>query len=166
MPISGAQKPKVGSYILYSEMASGDQFRYTSPIPRGSAEGDNSVTFKAQHAGAKWCQFQWPHDRRVETMKNTTPTPIRIRRFITDRYAYRARPDYLSELITFGVLVLTVFWSMFVLASAMAGTLKWAQIGEKEFYELIDYSSFSYVASPGRSVAEVAAASWLEWFSK
>ena len=57
-------------------------------------------------------------------MKNTTPTPIRIRRFITDRYAYRARPDYLSELITFGVLVVSVFWSMFVLASAMAGTLK------------------------------------------
>ena len=32
--------------------------------------------------------------------------------------------DYLSELITFGVIVLTVFWSMFVLAGAMAGTLK------------------------------------------
>jgi hypothetical protein len=57
-------------------------------------------------------------------MKNTTPTPIRVRRFITDRYAYRARPDYSSELITFGVIVLTVFWSMFVLASAMAGIPK------------------------------------------
>ena len=55
-------------------------------------------------------------------MKNTTPMPIRVRRFITDRYAYRSRPDYFSELITFGVIVLTVFWSMFVLASAMAGT--------------------------------------------
>jgi hypothetical protein len=57
-------------------------------------------------------------------MKNTSLTPIRVRRFITDRYAYRAEPDYLSELITFGVIVLTVFWSMFVLAGAMAGTLK------------------------------------------
>jgi len=57
-------------------------------------------------------------------MKNTTPTSIRVRRFITDRYAYRAQPGYSSELITFGVIVLTVFWSMFVLASAMAGTLK------------------------------------------
>jgi hypothetical protein len=57
-------------------------------------------------------------------MKNRTPTPIRVRRFITDRYAYRARPDYSSELITFGVIVLTFFWSMFVLASAMAGTLR------------------------------------------
>jgi len=57
-------------------------------------------------------------------MKNTSLTPIRVRRFITDRYAYRAQPGYLSELITFGVIVLTVFWSMFVLAGAMAGTLK------------------------------------------
>jgi len=57
-------------------------------------------------------------------MKNTTPAPIRFRRFIIDRYAYRAQPNYLSELITFGVIVFTVFWSMFVLAGAMAGTLK------------------------------------------
>jgi len=57
-------------------------------------------------------------------MKNTTPRRMHVRRFITDRYAYRTQPDYLSELITFGVIVLTVFWSMFVLASAMAGTLK------------------------------------------
>jgi hypothetical protein len=57
-------------------------------------------------------------------MKNTTRTQIRVRRFITDRYAYRAHPNYLSELITFGVIVLSAFWSMFVLAGAMAGTLK------------------------------------------
>jgi hypothetical protein len=57
-------------------------------------------------------------------MKNTTLGWMRVRRFITDRYAYRAQPDYSSELITFGIIVLTVFWSMFVLASAMAGTLR------------------------------------------
>ena len=57
-------------------------------------------------------------------MKNTTPMRIRVRRFITDRYAYRAQPNYLSELVTFGVIVLTAFWPMFVLASAMAGTLR------------------------------------------
>jgi hypothetical protein len=57
-------------------------------------------------------------------MKDTTPRRMRLRRFITDRYAYRTQPDYLSELITFGVIILTVFWSMFVLAGAMAGTLK------------------------------------------
>jgi len=57
-------------------------------------------------------------------MRNTSLTPIRVRRFITDRYAYRAQPDYLSELIAFGVIVLTVFWSMFALAGAMEGKLK------------------------------------------
>ncbi len=57
-------------------------------------------------------------------MKNTTPRRMRVRRFITDRYAYRSQPDYSSELSTFGVIVFSVFWSMFVLASAMAGTLK------------------------------------------
>src|SRR5437588_7851028 len=56
-------RSKTKSRLLYILMASGDQFRYTSPIPRGSAQGDNGVTFKAQRAGAKWCQFQWPHDR-------------------------------------------------------------------------------------------------------
>jgi hypothetical protein len=57
-------------------------------------------------------------------MKNTSPSRIRVRRFITDRYAYRVQPGYLSELVTFGVIVLISFWSMFVLASAMAGPLK------------------------------------------
>jgi hypothetical protein len=36
-------------------------------------------------------------------MKDTTSRRMRVRRFITDRYAYRAQPDYSSELITFGV---------------------------------------------------------------
>jgi len=57
-------------------------------------------------------------------MKNTSLTPIRVRRFITDRYAYRAQPDYSFELIAFGVIVLAIFCSMFILAGAMAGMLK------------------------------------------
>jgi len=57
-------------------------------------------------------------------MKKTTPTRIRVRRFITDRYAYRTQPNYLSELVVFGIIVLTATWPIFVLASAMAGTLK------------------------------------------
>jgi hypothetical protein len=57
-------------------------------------------------------------------MKSTTPTRIRVRRFITDRYAYRAQPNYLSELVAFGTIVLTAFWPIFVLARAMAGTLR------------------------------------------
>jgi hypothetical protein len=57
-------------------------------------------------------------------MKSTTPTRIRVRRFITDRYAYRTQPDYFSELLAFGVIVATAIWPMFVLADAIAGTLK------------------------------------------
>lgn len=57
-------------------------------------------------------------------MKKTTPTRIRVRRFITDRYAYRSRPNYLSELVAFGIIVLTAFWPILVLAGAMAGRLK------------------------------------------
>jgi hypothetical protein len=60
----------------------------------------------------------------LKPMKSTTPTRIRVRRFITDRYAYRAQPNYLSELIAFGIIVLTAFWPIFLLASAMAGTLR------------------------------------------
>ena len=57
-------------------------------------------------------------------MKITTPTRIRVRRFITDRYAYRAQPNYSSEVVAFGIIVLTAVWPIFVLARAMAGTLR------------------------------------------
>jgi hypothetical protein len=57
-------------------------------------------------------------------MKETTPMRIRIRRFITDRHAYRAKPDYLPELIAFGIVVVLVSWPVFLLVSAFAGTLK------------------------------------------
>ena len=57
-------------------------------------------------------------------MKDTTPTRIRIRRFITDRYAYRAKPDFLPELIAFGLVIVVVSWPMVLLAEAFAGALK------------------------------------------
>jgi hypothetical protein len=57
-------------------------------------------------------------------MKSTTPTRIKIRRFITDRYAYRSQPNFLLELIVIGIVVLTAVWPIFTLASAVAGTLK------------------------------------------
>jgi hypothetical protein len=59
-----------------------------------------------------------------DAMKSTTPMRIRIRRFITDRYAYRAKPDYLPELVAFGIIVLIALGPLFYLASAFAGTLK------------------------------------------
>jgi hypothetical protein len=57
-------------------------------------------------------------------MKETTPTRIKIRRFITDRYAYRARPDFLPELVAFAVVLAVVTWPLFLVASAFAGTLR------------------------------------------
>ena len=42
---------------------------------------------------------------------------IRTSRFFTDRYAYRERPDYLIELVAFGVIVIT---AILALANAMA----------------------------------------------
>ena len=50
-------------------------------------------------------------------MKPTTPMRIRASRFLTDRYAYRERPDYLIELVAFGIIVTTAILS---LANAMA----------------------------------------------
>jgi hypothetical protein len=50
-------------------------------------------------------------------MKPTTSMRIRAARFLTDRYAYRERPDYLIELVAFGIVVITALLS---LASAMA----------------------------------------------
>jgi hypothetical protein len=50
-------------------------------------------------------------------MKPTTPVRIRASRFLTDRHAYRERPDYLIELVAFGIIVITAILS---LANAMA----------------------------------------------
>jgi hypothetical protein len=50
-------------------------------------------------------------------MKPTTSRRIRASRFLTDRYAYRERPDYLIELVAFGIIVITTILS---LANAMA----------------------------------------------
>jgi hypothetical protein len=49
-------------------------------------------------------------------MKPTTLMRIRISRFFTDRYAYRERPDYLIELVAFGLVVIAATVS---LANAM-----------------------------------------------
>jgi hypothetical protein len=57
-------------------------------------------------------------------MKSTTPMGIRVRRFITDRYAYTTDPNYAFELVAFGLVVATAFWPIFVVVSAMAGAPK------------------------------------------
>jgi hypothetical protein len=53
-------------------------------------------------------------------MKDTTPRRIRLSRFITDRYAYRERPNYLGELVAFAIVVTTAAWPILSLAGVMA----------------------------------------------
>jgi hypothetical protein len=57
-------------------------------------------------------------------MKITSSLHVRASRFFSDRYAYRDQPNYLSELVAFGVIAATVVWPVLLLAHAMATTLK------------------------------------------
>ena len=50
-------------------------------------------------------------------MKPTTPMRIRDLRFFNDRYVYGERPDYLIELVAFGIIIITAVLS---LANALA----------------------------------------------
>jgi hypothetical protein len=50
-------------------------------------------------------------------MKPTTAMRIRTSGFRKDRYAYRERPDYLIELVAFGIIITTAILS---LTNAMA----------------------------------------------
>jgi hypothetical protein len=54
-------------------------------------------------------------------MKTTNSLRVRASRFFRDRYAYRERPDYLIELVAFGIIVIALTLS---LADAIATTLK------------------------------------------
>ena len=57
-------------------------------------------------------------------MKSTTPVRMRVRRFITDRYAYSTDPSYAFELVAFGLVVAAAFWPIVVVAGTMAETLR------------------------------------------
>jgi len=53
-------------------------------------------------------------------METTNSLRVRASRFFSDRYAYRAQPDYLSELVAFGMIVFIAAWPIILLANAMA----------------------------------------------
>jgi hypothetical protein len=53
-------------------------------------------------------------------MKTTNSLRALASRFLSDRYAYRERPDYLIELVAFGIILITLT----LLANAMATPLK------------------------------------------
>jgi hypothetical protein len=60
-------------------------------------------------------------ERRTLNMKTTNSLRVRASRFFSDRYAYRERPDYLIELVAFGIILITAILS---LANAMGTALK------------------------------------------
>jgi hypothetical protein len=45
-------------------------------------------------------------------MKTTNSLRIRASRFFSNRYAYREPPDYLVELVAFGIIVIAVALSL------------------------------------------------------
>jgi hypothetical protein len=53
-------------------------------------------------------------------METTNSIRVRVSRFFSDRYAYRTRPGYLSELVAFGLIVVVAIWPIILLANAMA----------------------------------------------
>jgi len=57
-------------------------------------------------------------------MKITTSLHVRASRFFSDRYAYRAQANYLSEFVAFAVIAAIVIWPILLLADAMAMTFK------------------------------------------
>jgi hypothetical protein len=53
-------------------------------------------------------------------MDPTNSMLFRASRFFSDRYAYRAKPGYLSELVAFGMIVFIAVWPIILVAHAMA----------------------------------------------
>ena len=60
-------------------------------------------------------------DMNTET---TNSLRIRVARFFSDRYAYRTQPNYSSELVAFGIVILIAVWPIILLANAMAVSAK------------------------------------------
>ena len=57
-------------------------------------------------------------------METTDSIRVRASRFFSDRYAYRARPNYSSELVAFGIIVFIAIWPIILLANAMAAAAR------------------------------------------
>lgn len=56
-------------------------------------------------------------DMNTET---TNSMLVRVSRFFSDRYAYRAQPGYLSELAAFATIVFIALWPIILVAHTIA----------------------------------------------
>jgi hypothetical protein len=110
--------------ILYGQIGFSKQVTRSD---RASAKSDGSVTFPVQRTKPNRCRFHCHENRHlisersIANMKTTNSLRLRVSRFFSDRYAYRERPDYLIELVAFGIIVIIATLS---LANAMATALK------------------------------------------
>jgi len=53
-------------------------------------------------------------------MRTTIFRRPRTCHFFSDRYAYRERPNFLPELMGFGIIVITAIWPILLMANAIA----------------------------------------------
>ena len=77
-------------------------------------EGNSGVTVAVRRACLTMLMVS------ATNMKDTNSMRLRVARFLSDRYAYRTQSSYGSELVVFGVIVLTAIWPILLLADAMA----------------------------------------------
>ena len=52
------------------------------------------------------------NERSATNLKPVTPRPTRARQFLTDRYRYKERPEYLIELVAFGIIIIATLCSL------------------------------------------------------
>jgi len=52
------------------------------------------------------------NERSVTNVKPITSTLTRARRFRTDRYRYKEQPEYLVELVAFGIIIIAALLSL------------------------------------------------------
>ena len=52
--------------------------------------------------------------------ETTNSMLVRVSRFFSDRYAYRAQPGYLAELAAFGTIVFMAIWPIILAAHTLA----------------------------------------------
>jgi hypothetical protein len=55
-------------------------------------------------------------------LETTNSLRVRASRFFSDRYAYRAQPDYLSELVGFAMIMFIAIWPIILVANAIAAS--------------------------------------------
>jgi hypothetical protein len=57
-------------------------------------------------------------------METRIPIGQRISRFLEERYVHRARPNYLPEVVVFGVILILAVWPMFSMVTTALETMR------------------------------------------